>query len=128
MIIMIFFSGSTGYGISGTPCLCGTNSLVVQLMENGVANEENEIALFQLVPSTPLDQDGIIFHENISLMILDLDSNDLLYRLSIGACTFLGKWPALQDWLFIVNIIMNLPPTPPVWPKILSCESNLIPC
>ena len=56
---------------------CNTTDydFVVALRENGVANEGNRTAQLHLV-LTPLDQDGIIFHINSSLTILDLDSKE----------------------------------------------------
>ena len=51
-----------------------SKDIVVILGENGIANEGNRTVELRLVPTTPLDQNGIVLYENISLTILDLDS------------------------------------------------------
>ena len=56
-------------------CITPDYDFVVVLRENGVVNEGNRTAQLRLVPSTPLDH-GIVFRENISVTILDLDSKE----------------------------------------------------
>lgn len=51
-----------------------SEDVVVILGENGIANEGNRTIELRLVPATPLNQNGIVLYENISLTILDLDS------------------------------------------------------
>ena len=57
---------------------CNTTDydFAVVFRENGVANEGDRTAELRLVPSIQLDQDGIVFRENISVTILDLDSKE----------------------------------------------------
>jgi hypothetical protein len=56
--------------------------IVVVLRRNGIANEEDRTAQLRLIPSTPLDQGGVVFRENISLTIVDLDSKDSYYDIT----------------------------------------------
>ena len=56
-------------------CSTPDYDFVVVLRENGVANEGNRTAQLHLVPSIQFDH-GIVFRENISVTILDLDSKE----------------------------------------------------
>ena len=69
-----FFSVGESTDLMATDCSTPDYEMVVVLRENGVANDGNRTTQLRLVPSMPLDQDGIVFHENISVTVLDLDS------------------------------------------------------
>ena len=116
VVIFGFFFFSVNESVDLLACSRPDYEVVAVLRENGIANDGNRTAQLSLVPSIPLDQDGILFRENISLTILDLDSKDYYSNNTTDTCLFLGRWLAIyssKGWLINSVFITNLSPHPP---------------